>query len=193
MTIRTDVAPPKSDRERTGLIVIVYPIGVMLISILLNWVFGVTPTHIALPSEQVILGLIISGVLLVINHTWLMTATELTRVRFGMYATPEEWAASGRHPEEVLDEGLRELERRHNIHRNTTENTIYFVFLALVFAVVSPSGIASLMWPITYSISRLGYTYSYLMGQTGARGLFMSLSLMAMYGMTSYLVISLLV
>jgi hypothetical protein len=39
----------------------------------------------------------------------------------------------------------------------------------------------------------LGYTYSYLAGKDGARGLFMSLSLLAMYGIASYLVMSLVV
>ena len=39
----------------------------------------------------------------------------------------------------------------------------------------------------------LGYTYSYLLGRTGLRGLFMSLSLLALYGIASYLAISLFV
>ena len=120
-----------------------------------------------------------------------MTTTELTRVRFNMYSTPEEWAASGTSREDPPEEGLRELDRRHNTHRNTTENTVYFVLLSLVFALVSPPTAAVQAWIIGFAVARLGYTYSYLAGKDAARGLFMSLSLMAMYGMASYLVMSL--
>ena len=38
--------------------------------------------------------------------------------------------------------------------------------------------------------ARLGYTYSYLAGKDSARALFMSLSLLAMYGLASYLLLS---
>ena len=88
---------------------------------------------------------------------------------------------------------MRELERRHNAHRNTTENTIYFIFLALVFVLVSPTTVAAQTWIVGFAVARLGYTYSYLAGKDSARGLFMTLSLLAMYGIASYLVISLLV
>ena len=44
-----------------------------------------------------------------------------------------------------------------------------------------------------FPLARLGYTYSYLAGKVEARGLFMSLSLAATYGIASYLVICLLV
>ena len=122
-----------------------------------------------------------------------MTATELTRVSFKMYTTPEEWAASGTRPQDAPVEGLRELERHHNTHRNTTENTIYYVLLALTFVVVSPAPFAAQAWLIGFAVARLGYTYSYLRGKDGARGVFMSLSLLAMYGMASYLLVSLVV
>ena len=89
------------------------------------------------------------------------------------------------------EEGLRELERRHNTHRNTTENTIYFILLAMVFVLVSPTNIAAQAWIVGFADARLGYTYSYLSGKDNARGLFMTLSLLAMYGMASYLVMSL--
>ncbi len=91
------------------------------------------------------------------------------------------------------EEGLRELERRHNTHRNTTENTIYFILLVLVFVLVSPTTVAAQAWIVGFAVARLGYTYSYLAGKDGARGLFMSLSLLAMYGIASYLVMSLVV
>ena len=173
-------------------IVRAYPLGLLLIGIVLNlFVFGVNPSAVALPSAECIRALVIAAVLLVINHTWIMTTTELTRVRFKMYSTPEEWAASGISRQDAPEKGLRELERRHNIHRNTTENTICFILLALVFVFVSPTTVAAQAWIIGFAIARLGYTYSYLAGKDNARGLFMSLSLLAMYGIASYLAMSL--
>ncbi len=179
-------------KRRTKAIVSAYPLGVLLIGVVLNlFVFGVNPLVVALPSAECIFSLVIAAVLLVINHTWLMTTTELTRVRFKMYATPEEWAASGISRQDAPGEGLRELGRRHNIHRNTTENAIYFIFLAFIFVLVSPTNLTAQVWIIGFAVARLGYTYSYLAGRDNARGLFMSLSLLAMYGMASYLVMSL--
>ncbi len=173
-------------------IVKVYPLGVLAIGVVLNlFVFGVNSVAVALPSTVSIRALIIAAVLLVINHTWLMTTTELTRLRFKMYSTPEEWAASGTSRHDAPDEGLRELERRHNTHRNTTENTIYFILLVLVFVSVSPTTLAAQTWIVGYAVARLGYTYSYLAGNDKARGAFMSFSLLAMYGVASYLVMSL--
>ena len=176
------------------MIVTAYPLGVLLIGVALNFfVFGVSPSVVALPSAECIFSLVIAAVLLVINHTWLMTTTELTRVRFNMYATPEEWTASGSSPEDASAEGLRELERRHNAHRNTTENSIYFLLLVFIFVLVSPNTLAAQAWIIGFAVARLGYTYSYLVGRDKARGLFMSLSLLSLYGMASYLVASLIV
>ncbi|NOX82478.1 MAG: MAPEG family protein [Alphaproteobacteria bacterium] len=173
-------------------IIIAYPFVVLLIGVGLNlFVFGVSPLALALPSDASVSALVIASVLLAINHTWLMTTTELTRVRYKLHATPEEWAASGTNRQDAQSEGLVELERRHNAHRNTTENVVYFIFLAFIFALVSPTTLAAQVWIIGFAVARLGYTYSYLAGKDGARGLFMSLSLLAMYAMASYLVISL--
>ena len=142
------------------------------------------------PSVECIFALVVAAVLLVINHIWLMTTTELTRLKYKMYATPEEWTASGTLKEDTSKEGLSEIERRHNAHRNATENTVYFVFLAIVLSLVSPPVLAAQIWIIGFAVARLGYTFSYLSGKDNARGLFMSLSLVAMYGMVSYLAIS---
>ena len=173
-------------------IVKAYPLGLLFIGAVLNlFVFGVNPAAVALPSAGCIRALVIAAVLLVINHTWIMTTTELTRVRFKMYSTPEEWAASGTSPQDAPEEGLRELERRHNAHRNTTENTIYFILLAIVLVLVSPTTVAAQAWIVGFAVARLGYTFSYLAGKDAARGLFMSVSLLAMYGIVSYLVMSL--
>ena len=189
MTNNTD---EKKRQRRTMTIVMVYPVGVLAIGVILNFfVFGVNPCVVALPSIECIRALVIAAVLLTVNHTWIMTATELARVRFKMYSTPEEWAASGTRRQDAPEEGVRELERHHNTHRNTTENTTYYILLALVFVFVSPTTVAAQAWLVGFAVARLGYTYSYLAGKDDARGLFMSLSLLAMYGMASYLVMSL--
>ncbi len=175
-------------------IVVAYPIGVLLVAVVFNFfVFSVNPYVLTLPTIGCIHALVIAAVLLTINHTWIMTTTELTRVRFKMYSTPEEWAASRTNRDDVPEVGVRELERHHNTHRNTTENTIYYVLLALAFVFASPTLIAAQVWLISFAVARLGYTYSYLAGKDGARGLFMSLSLLAMYGMASYLLMSLVI
>ena len=166
-----------------------YPVALVLIAVILNLlVLGVKPIVVALPSPESVVALTISAALLVLNHTWLMTTTELTRVKFNMATTPEEWAARGRKREDAPRLGLDELERRHNAHRNATENVVYFAFLALVLVLVSPPPLAFQVWVIGFSVARLGYTYSYLAVKTGARGFFMSLSLLSLYGMASYLV-----
>lgn len=188
----TSNADEKRRERRMMTIVIGYPLGVLVISAALNFfVFGVNPFVVALPSTWCIRALVIAGVLLALNHTWIMTATELTRVRFKMHSTPEEWTSSGKSPEDAPKEGIRELERNHNAHRNTTENTVYFTLLAFAFVFASPSTVAAQAWLIGFGVARLGYTYSYLAGMSGARGLFMTLGLLAMYGMASYVVISL--
>ena len=184
----------KKRQQRTMAIVMAYPLVLLLMGVVLNlFVFGVKPPVVALPSAECLRALVIAAVLLVINHTWIMTSTELTRVRFKMYSTPEEWAASGTSRHDAPEEGLRDLERRHNVHRNTTENTIYFILLILAFVLVSPTTVSAQAWIVGFAVARLGYTYSYLAGKDGARGLFMSLSLLAMYGIASYLVMSLIV
>lgn len=168
-----------------------YPFVLILIGIVLNlFMFGVKPLVMSLPSPEVIFALTVSSALLIGNHTWLMTTTELTRVRFNMAATPEEWAEKGANRQDTPRLAVEELERRHNAHRNTTENMVYFVFLVLLIVFVSPATLTVLVWAVGFGIARLGYTYSYLSGRTGARGLFMSLSLLSLYGMTSYLVMA---
>ncbi|MES0882871.1 MAPEG family protein [Roseibium sp. SCP14] len=174
-------------RQRARFFILAYPFALIAISLVLNvLLFGIHPIAIALPSKPVIIALVIAAVLLLANHTWLMTTTELTRVKFGMYATPEEWQASGRKREDTAPKGLEELERRHNAHRNSTENTVYFVLLVLVFSVTSPADTAAVVWIAGFGAARLGYSFSYLTGRDGLRGLFMSLSLLCLYGLASY-------
>ena len=181
-------------KQRTRQIVMAYPLVLLLIGVVLNvFIFGVDSVAVALPSEACIFALMITAVLLVFNHTWLMTSTELTRVKFSMFETPEDRAASGVRQRDVPERGVRELERRHNTHRNTTENTVIFFLLALIFVLISPTVLAAQVWIVAFGVARLGYTYSYLTGSVQARGLFMSLGLLATYGIASYLVMSSLV
>ena len=184
----------KKAQNRTMTIVVVYPFAILIVGIALNiFAFGVNPLTVAFPSNDVITALVIAAVLLTINHTWLMTTTELTRARFKMYSTPEEWAASGTNSKDAPEEGIRELKRHHDTHLNTTENIGYYILLALLFVFVSPPDIAAQVWLVGFAAARLGYTYSFLSGKDNARGLFMTLSLLPMFGMASYLVISLVV
>ena len=189
MTLNTE---EMKRQKRTMSIVVIYRIVVILLSVALNiFVFEVHPFVVTLPSNELFQTLIIATVLLVLNHTWLMTATELTRARFKMYSTPEEWLASGTNREDATKKGISELERHHSTHQNTTENVVYYVLLAFIFVFSSPPIIVATVWLVGFAVARLGYTYSYLYGKDNARGLFMSLSLLAMYGLASYLVISL--
>ena len=191
MTLNTE---EMKRQKRTMSIVVIYQIVVILLSVALNiFVFEVHPFVVTLPSNELFQTLIIATVLLVLNHTWLMTATELTRARFKMYSTPEEWLASGTNREDATKKGISELERHHSTHQNTTENVVYYVLLAFIFVFSSPPIIVATVWLVGFAVARLGYTYSYLYGKDNARGLFMSLSLLAMYGLASYLVMSLII
>jgi uncharacterized MAPEG superfamily protein len=182
----------KDNKKKARVMIIAYPFGVLFVAAGINlFVFDVGPLRIAIPTPDLIVPMVIAVCLLLINHIWLMTTTELTRLRFNLHATPEEWAASGTNKEGASQQGLQELERRHNAHRNTTENTIYFVLLSFIFVLVSPTILASQIWIIGFGAARLGYSYSYLTGSDNMRGLFMTLSLLSMYGMGSYLVICL--
>jgi len=119
-----------------------------------------------------------------------MTSTELVRVRFKMYATPEEWAENSSSENDAPELGISELQQRHDTHNNTTENSVCYVLLSLIFAFSSSTVVAMQVWIIGYAIARLGYTYSYFTRNTGLRGLFMTLELLAMYGMASNLMTS---
>jgi uncharacterized MAPEG superfamily protein len=189
-----DTVELSDSQRRTMRIVSAYPLVPLIVGIALNlFAFGVTPLIVALPSTACVTALIIAGVLLAVSHTWLMTSTELTRVRFKLYATPEEWATSGTSPRDVSEVAARELERCHNAHRNTTENTVYFTLLAVAFVLISPTTLAAQTWLIGFGLARLGYTYSYLAGNDNVRSVFMTLTLLATYGIASYLVMSLIV
>lgn len=182
------------ENGRVALIILVYPFALMVAAAALNLLLlGVAPLHIALPEAPQLQPMLIAALMVLGGHVWLMTSTELTRLKYGLFATPEEWAARGLDPQNASLEGQRELERRHNAHRNLTENTVYFAIFAALFLLVTPSAMAGWVWPIGFAVGRLGHCYSYLSGRDGLRGLFMSLSLLSLFGVASYLVILLLV
>lgn len=184
----------KNRKKKFAKIILAYPIALILIGLSTNiLLFGVKPAVIALPAHALVVALALSSILLLVNHTWLMTSTELTRLKYNMHATPEEWAASEHSQANVSDEGVSELERRHHAHGNATENTVYFVFLALLISVVTPVTIAALVWIFGFAIGRLGHMFSYLSGRDGLRGIFMSVSLLSLYGMASYVAVSLII
>ncbi len=185
----------ENDRKnKIAKIILGYSFALIFIALAANLlVFGVNPISIALPSLSIFSVLVISALSLLANHTWLMTSTELTRLRYNMHATPEEWEASKHRRDDVSDEGLLELERRQNAHRNATENTVFFVLLAILVSVASPVTFAAEVWIVGFAIGRLAHTYFYLSGSDGARGISMSFSLVSLYGLASYLAVSLIV
>jgi len=188
------MGPEESRKTRFANIILAYPLALIAIALTANaLMFGVNPASVSLPSTAVVGALTISALLLLVNHTWLMTSTELTRLRYNIHATPEEWDASAHRPSDVSDEGFRELERRHNAHRNATENTVYFVLLAFLVSVVSPVVVAAQVWIIGFAAGRLAHSLSYLSGKDGVRGVAMSVSLVSLYGLATYLAISLIV
>ncbi|MEW6992594.1 MAPEG family protein [Colwelliaceae bacterium 6441] len=164
-----------------------YPYGVLVLAIGLNFMFGIEPVQISTPSKELFGIISISAIILVINHSWIMTVTELTRNRYKIFASPEEWLSNGCKKQDVTDKGSFEIERCLNTHRNTTENSIYYVLFVFVFSFVTPSQLAAWAWILVFPISRLGYTYSYLTGKDNIRGVFMSLTLLSVYGIASYL------
>lgn len=86
-----------------------------------------------------------------------------------MRATPEEREAITHRRGDVADEGLWELERRHNARGNATENAVQFVLLALLISIVFPVTIAAQAWITGFAIGRLAHTHFYLSGNDGAR------------------------
>lgn len=164
-----------------------YPFGVLVLAIILNLLFGIETIRISNPSKEIIGLLSVSAIILVINHSWIMTVTELIRNRFKIFASPEEWVSSGHKKSDISEKGSFEIERCLNTHRNTTENAVYYVFLLVIFSFISPNQVAAWVWILMFPIARLGYTYSYFSGNDNIRGVFMSLSLLSVYGMASYL------
>lgn len=173
-------------------IIIAYPFALIAVAVCLNvFMLGEAPAAPGLPDRAQLTAFAVSVTLLLANHIWLMTSTELTRLRHNLHATPEEWQAAGIHEADASAIGTSELKRRHNAHANATENTVYFALLAAPFLLIAPSLAATWLWLLGFAIGRLGHTAAYLHGKDGLRGLFMSVSLLALFGMASYMVLAL--
>jgi uncharacterized membrane protein YecN with MAPEG domain len=182
----------QSELENPLWIIKLYPWVLLIVAVSLNYLFDTMPLMVQIPSLELITLISCSAFVLVANHTWIMTVTELTRNRHKVFATPEEWIASGRLKSDITKKAEFEIERCLNTHRNTTENVVYYILLLFVFSLVSPNPIAAWVWILMFPISRVGYSYSYFSGKDNSRGVFMSLSLLSMYGMASYLAVALL-
>jgi len=177
-------------QKKSYWIIKAYPFGVLMLAIALNFMFGIESIQISNPSKE-LLGLIsCAAIILVINHSWIMTVTELTRNRYKVFASPEEWVSSGYKKLDVTEKGSFEIERCLNTHRNTTENIVYYILFLFIFSFVTPSQLAAWVWVLVFPVSRLGYTYSYFTGNDNMRGIFMSLTLLSVYGIASYLAFS---
>lgn len=191
---RFKLSDTQSKKRKVAVIILAYPNALVAVSLAINlFALGIRPALVALPSTDVLLALSLSVILLLITHTGLMTSTELTRLRHDMKATPEEWAASKTTRADILEIGWHELERHHNAHRNATENIVYFPLLALVFCLISPGSLAAWVWILGFALGRFGHASAYLMGWDGLRGVFMSVSLTALYGMAGYVLLALLI
>ncbi|WP_412555082.1 MAPEG family protein [Shimia sp. MIT1388] len=177
--------------QRVRRIIIAYPFALIVAALLLNWLLGVSPAVPALPTKPVLIALTVSAIMLLANHVWLMTSTELTRLKFGLQATPEEWAKAGKVETEADPIGTREVKRHHDAHNNASENTLHFAILAPAMMLISPTESLAFIWMIGFALGRLGHAYAYLSGKDGLRGIFMSLSLVSLFGMASYLALAL--
>lgn len=182
---------PEQKAKNSGWIIKLYPIVLVLFSIMINSIFWQSPIVVELPTIEIIQILSISAALLVFNHSWIMTATELTRFRFNIFASPEEWKSSGKSKTSISEASQFEIDRHLNTHRNTTENLVYYLFLAMIFSFTSPEFLSASMWLLMFPLARLGYTYCYFRGKDNLRGIFMSLALLSIYGLVSYLIINL--
>lgn len=189
-------ATPTKRQRMARRFILAYPFGLILIALAISGlamsglamsglavVGPSSAAEIALPQRPHLHLLGLAGVLLLANHIWLMTATELLRLKHGLQATPEEYAARGLDPAAVSSEAQTELTRHHNAHRNATENTVYFAFLALPFLLLSPPFWLTALWLLGFGLGRLGHAGAFLTGRAGWRGLFMSLSLTCLFGL----------
>lgn len=178
-------------QRRAVRMVIAYPFAIFFLSVSINLLLlDIGLFQVAMPSKNHVLALVVLSVFLTVNHSLLMTTTELVRVKHKMFATPEEWEASGTNLSDIPKNAVQELERNHNAHRNCTENTCYFIVLVIPFLCISPPIITTYVWLVGFALSRVGHTYAYLTGKDNLRGMFMSFSLIAMYGVVSYLCFS---
>ena len=164
------------------LILLIYPLVPLTLAVATTVIFGIGPLNSKLPSPALLSFAAICGFLLIVNHSWLMTHTEVTRSRYGLFATPEEAAQGGQN----APGDQTELTRSHAAHRNLTENTTLFAILMPIYLLLSPPETLAAIWLLGYGFSRLGHTYFFLSGNANWRGVFMTTSLVALYGLAFY-------
>lgn len=184
-----DVSQRPAISARQLAILILYPLVPVLIAVSVNFAVGVVAPTVALPTLETVGYLALSIFLLTANHTWLMTDTEIARSRYGLFATPEERAESDVRHDAPPD--TTELQRSHASHRNLTENTVHFALAASAFVLLSPPEPLAALWLVGFGVTRLGHTFFFLAGNANWRGVFMTLSLVALYGVATYPLISL--
>lgn len=148
-----------------------------------------SPTSLAFtpPSTQGLVGVSMAGVLVLVAHSWMMTTTELTRLHHSIATTREEQQSGSVIADQASPEAREDLGRQHSAHRNLTENCASIILLVFPFLCTSPGDISALIWPLGFGIARFGHAWAYLHKNTGARGLFMSLSLLSQYAMAVHL------
>ena len=125
---------PSIDSEKLPMIVIFYPVVLAVVAMAINLLsFSNISLELSLPSVSLTKIYVITAALMLINHLWVMTTTEIVRTRYRIWATPEEWDKAGDDPGAIDHIGRRELQRQHNAHRNSTENSVIFLFIAIPF------------------------------------------------------------
>lgn len=174
-----------TEKQKRGLwIVTLYPVAVFVVALLLALILPSTAGEGEL-SYSTVLATVVAALILLINHLALMTATERCRVCFNLFATPEEWQAANAEPEQASSLAKQELQRTHNAHRNATENTVPFAVLLVPFLMLNPPAITAWVWLMLFSVGRLGHGWSFLFAKDNLRGLFMTLSLLGLCGMSA--------
>lgn len=178
-----------SDQKKFYAAIVGYPIVVALIALALS--FFALPSLVAgsgWPENTVLVAFALATGLLIVNHIWIITATELARLRHGIYVVPEEIPSEKKAAYAPSAEGQADVARCHNIHRNTTENVVYFFPLAIAVWIAAPQLTESAIWMVTFAVARLGYTFSYLRANTALRSVCMTANLLAVFGLFFQLV-----
>lgn len=175
------------------LAIVGYPIVVAGVALLINrYALPAAVQNALWPEQMLLLAFAFSTGLLWLNHCWIMTATELARLKHGIYVVPEEVPPAEQATYAPSPDGMADVGRCQNIHRNTTENSVYFFPLAiglLLVPVLDKTEVGgAAFWFGAYALARLGYTFAYLRAKTGLRSLCMTVTLLANFGLLFQLI-----
>lgn len=198
LLLKKEAPPPQtgpadaSDQKKFYAAIVGYPIVVALIALALSlYVLPTLVSGTSWPENTVLIAIALATGLLIVNHSWIITATELARLKHGIYVVPEEIPSEKQATYAPSSEGQADVARCHNIHRNTTENVVYIFPLAIAIWLAAPQLTESAIWIVTFAVARLGYTYSYLRANTALRSVCMTASLLAMFGLSFQLLYAL--